>query len=156
MRSIEQIMFWQTPFPLKLIAIWFCVPGIYTVWKIIDPCIGVKCEIEICSTLWSLISVFIHFGIAIGLVNRNNSSREWAIFFVSLGLIGLSLILAVVIFESLNSTEGFNISYDKVTQPQAIIILVTVFALHVGMLFTLMSSATKAFFILPANLESKQ
>jgi uncharacterized integral membrane protein len=99
--------------------------------------------------------VFIYFGIAIGLVKRNNNSREWAILFISFGVLGILLILAIVIFESQNSTDGFQINFNRLTRPQVIVALVAFLVLHVGMLFTLMRSATKVFFIPQTKQEDK-
>lgn len=155
MKSIRNTTLWQTPLTIKLIAIWFLILGIYSVWKTISPCLGVKCEVEICSTLWSLILAIVYFGIANGLVNRNSGSRGWAILFVVLGLLGLLFILAIVIFESQNSGSEIVITYNRLSRPQVLLSLAGLLALHVGMLFALTRSATKAFFMTQISSEGE-
>ncbi len=155
MKSIKQTTFWQTPFTIKMIALWFFVLGINEVSKLMALCVGGKCEIEIFSVLGSILSVFIYLWIAVGLVNKNKTSREWATFFVSLGLLGILFILAIVVFENPSSTNGIQISY-KLSRQQTIIALIVALILHVGMLFVLLRSATKAFFTLRTTVEDNQ
>ena len=83
MKSITQSKFWQTPFALKLVSIYFFLLGLERFWKIGSLCIDKKCVLGDGSIIFGIICI----GLAIGLVNKSEESRTWAAFLVFLGLL---------------------------------------------------------------------
>ena len=141
MKPITQTKFWQLPFVLKLIVIWFFILGINKLWKI-KVCLGEKeCVLGDGSILFGIILI----GLAIGLINKSDESRAYAAFVLFLYMLGGLFTLAVVVFEG-----------SQLPKPQAIVVVVAFLVLNAAFLFVLMRPATKTFFMSPANLESKQ
>jgi hypothetical protein len=144
MKSITPSKFWQMPFALKLVSIYFFLLGLERFWKIGSLCIDKKCVLGDGSIIFGII----YIGLAIGLVNKSDESRTWAAFLVFLGLLGGLFFLAIAVFPDPAPTGNFQIgfSYDKFTRVQTIIALVAFLIINAGVLFTLIRPATKAFF----------
>jgi hypothetical protein len=142
MKPITQTKFWQLPAALKLVVTWFFLLGLFSFWKAGSLYIETGYSIG----TGNLIRGIIELGLAIGLINRSNESREWAAFFVLLGIFAGLFLLAVTVFEDPNSVGGFQFSYNQLTRTQAIVFLVAYVALNAGVLSVLLRPETKAFF----------
>ena len=141
MKSILQTKFWKLPVILKLVVIWFFLQALSSFWKTGSLCIETRCTVDI----GSLISGIICWGLAIGLINKNNVSRKWAVIVTSLGsLFGLFL-LALAIFGEPNSPVGLQLQ-TSMSQIQTIIFLVVYLVLNAGTLFILLRLETKTLF----------
>lgn len=67
MKFITQIKIWRLPFILKLTAIAFILDGVYKLRKIFEPCTSARCNIEVTSVFFAVLSIVIAIGIIIGI-----------------------------------------------------------------------------------------
>lgn len=141
MKFIAQTKFWQLPFSLKMVVIWFLGLVFNHFWQVFD-LFAVKHILDLGHLIWG----FVEFGLAVGIINKSNESRSWAAFFVFLGCLVLLFLLAITISKDPGSIEGFNITYEKFTRPQTIVFLVAYIIVNTGILFVLLGAKTRALF----------
>ena len=151
MKSITQTKFWKLPVPVKLAVIWFFLSSFNSFWRLISKYIETRSTID----LGAVIFGFIYWGLAIGLVNKSNDSREWAAFILFLSSLVSFFALAIAVFEDPNSTKGFHFQ-TSMTHAQEIVFAGAFLILNVSTLFILMRPATKAFFTSQTDQEQKQ
>jgi len=105
----------------------------------------------------SLIYGIIWWGLAIGLINKSNESREWAISLVLLSSFVVLFALATEVLPDPNPTKGIQLKLQTfMTHSQTIVFLVVNLILNAGIIFALLRPATKAFFTPQTNQENKQ
>ena len=151
MKFITQTKFWQLPIPLKLTVIWFFLFSFSSFWRLISKYVETRSAID----LGSIIFGFVYYGLAIGLINRNNDSREWAVFIAFISSLVWFFGLIISALEDSDPTKGLDIQ-TSLTHTQEMIFLGVFFILNVGTLFILMQPATKALFTPQTNTEDKQ
>jgi hypothetical protein len=124
---------------------WFFLLGLQSLWSFGYTLIGIKHILD----LGPLINAIIFWSLANGLINRNNGSRQWAIFWTVLGFLFFLFLAGVAAFEGPDPMVGFHFGYEKLTRTQTIVLIVVGLPLHTGILFILLRPATKALFVPP-------
>jgi hypothetical protein len=150
-KTITQTKFWQLSTSLKLVVVWFFLLGMNNFWQA-----GNYFFVKQTLSLVPLIRGIIEWNLAIGLINRINESRNWAVICVILSLFFYIFLLSIAIFRDPASIEGFNINYEVFTHTQTIIFLSALLTLSVVILFALVRPTTKTFFAQQTNPEDNQ
>jgi len=142
----------QLPTVLKLIVIWFFMLGLNSFWRM-----GSDIETRHIFNMGSIIYGSIWWGLGIGLINKSNESREWAISLVVLSSFVMLFALATEVLPDPNPTKGVQLKLQtSMTHSQTIIFLVANLILNAGTIFTLLRPVIKEFFTPQTNQENKQ
>lgn len=147
--------FVQLSVALKLVVICFFLLALSSFWRF-----GIDIQTKRVLDIGPLLGGIVEWGLAIGLINRSNESRTWAVFIAFLSSLVSFFGLAIAVFEDPNSTKGFHLQIQTpmthVTHAQEIAFVGAFLILNVAVLFTLMRPSTKAFFTSQTNLKDKQ
>lgn len=147
--------FVQLSVALKLVVIWFFLLALSSFWRF-----GIDIQTKRVLDIGPLLGGIVEWGLAIGLINRSNESRTWAVFIAFLSSLVSFFGLAIAVFEDPNSTKGFHFQIQTpmthVTHAQEIAFVGAFLILNVAVLFILMRPSTKAFFTSQTNLKDKQ
>jgi hypothetical protein len=151
MKPIAQTKFGKLPGPLKLAVIWLFLSSFNSFWRLVSKYTETRSTID----LGAIIFGFVYWGLAIGLINRDNDSRGWAVFITFLSSLVCLFGLAISVFEDSDPTKGLDIQ-TSLSHIQEITFIGAFLLINVGILFILMRPATKAIFAPQTNLEDIQ
>ncbi|MBI5934241.1 MAG: hypothetical protein HY867_11080 [Chloroflexi bacterium] len=147
--STPKIGFRQLPLALKLVVIWLGLLGFFDVIEFAIEIVGYAKDHFL--NFGSLITAIIFFALAVGLINKRDSARNWTIILTGFGLLFVAVLLLLVFIFPPEASYGLiflNID-TPLSKIQAVGLLFLSAVLEVTVLYILLRPSTKALFTPP-------
>ena len=135
--------FWQFPLSLKLTVFWIFIDRLNRFLTMINKYIA-NSHIE----LGNFVTGVVFFSLAVGLIEKRNSSRIWASVWVICGTLIRFYLLWRVILYGVGPEANFTFLSAKypITNVQAILFLIFNIIFNIGVVYILLRPSTKALF----------